>query len=430
MKRKTTTIFILYFAFAIGYSILMPIWEAPDESAHYHLAWSFARRGAFPEPGRNYESHQPRPYYYLAAGVIYLMDQYKPEFSDYFRPEVFKYNLRVREPRYGWNAENYRFLLGVYALRWVNVLFGAGALWLIWLAYLQIIPENEGLQSAALALAAFTPQFLHIMAAISNDVFGVLAGAALFYLATRFWDSESTAATGALVVFSFLFPLTTKLTVLPVGAAVLAALFVRTVVRSSRRKFTLALSATAVFIIIVILGALKVAPDGMALAWNEIVWRLTSFRDDAFTWKYLWTITWQLIRSYWGWVGWLAVELPPWISVVLTTLGAAGLLLSTRMIASSRQIFSSALMKLTWLIAVVTLAAVFRNGLTTIASQGRFLFPAIGPLSRLMVSGWHAILPGRFKDILPGFVIVIMLGSNIILWLTGVLPVYYQPMID
>jgi hypothetical protein len=84
----------------------------------------------------------------------------------------------------------------------------------------------------------------------------------------------------------------------------------------------------------------------------------------------------------------------------------------------------------TWLIALFTIAAVTRNGLTTGATQGRFLFPAIGALSLLMVSGWHDMLPQRYKNYLPVIITVFMLSCNLILWLFGVIPVYYQPFLD
>ena len=84
----------------------------------------------------------------------------------------------------------------------------------------------------------------------------------------------------------------------------------------------------------------------------------------------------------------------------------------------------------TWMIAIFTLAAVIRNGLTTSAAQGRFLFPAIGALSILMIAGWHDQLPQRLKNFLPLIVIAVMLFCNLVLWKFGILPVYYQPFLD
>jgi hypothetical protein len=84
----------------------------------------------------------------------------------------------------------------------------------------------------------------------------------------------------------------------------------------------------------------------------------------------------------------------------------------------------------TWLIASFTILAVFRNGLTTFATQGRLLFPAMGALSLLMVAGWHDVLPERVQRYLPAFIILFFFSCNMILWLAGILPVYYQPFLD
>lgn len=119
-RRWLVLIFSLYFIFGVGYSLLMPIWEAPDEPTHYHLAWSVARKGAFPSLEKNYEAHQPRAYYYLGALVIRELDKIDPKLSDYYLPKSYKQNLRVPERRYEWNSNTYRFLLGVYALRWID----------------------------------------------------------------------------------------------------------------------------------------------------------------------------------------------------------------------------------------------------------------------------------------------------------------------
>ena len=73
-RRWFVSILLLYLFFAMGYSLLMPLWEAPDEPAHYHLAWFFARFGNFPPLQQNYEADQPKSFYYLGAWVIQGLD--------------------------------------------------------------------------------------------------------------------------------------------------------------------------------------------------------------------------------------------------------------------------------------------------------------------------------------------------------------------
>jgi hypothetical protein len=172
-------------------------------------------------------------------------------------------------------------------------------------------------------------------------------------------------------------------------------------------------------------------PETVQSAWSEIQWRLFSLRKNALTAKYLKDVSSQIIWTYWGKVGWLAVGLPLWIIQMLTGLGVIGMILHVFfLIRSGVRGVQLGLWLATWLIAVFTLLAVFRNGLTTFATQGRLLFPAIGALSILMIAGWHNAIPSRVQPYLPLLIILLFLFCNFVLWLTGVIPVYYQPFFD
>ena len=123
--------------------------------------------------------------------------------------------------------------------------------------------------------------------------------------------------------------------------------------------------------------------------------------------------------------------LPLWIIQLLTGLGVVGVLLHIYSLFRLRIRGSQLELWLAvWLVGIFTLLAVFRNGLTTFATQGRLLFPAIGALSLLMVAGWHNAMPSRFQQHLPLIVILLFLFCNLFLWLTGILPIYYQPFLD
>ena len=426
--RWLWTIFSLYFLLAFGYSLLMPIWEAPDEPAHYHIAWHLASRDKYPTQRHNYEAHQPRTYYYLASWVLRGINEINPQYTAYYVPHEYKHNIRVPERRFDWNEENYRFWPGVYLLRWINIMFGALALRLNWKAFQQIVPEKSSLRLAALALSALTPQYLHIMSSISNDALGTLAGASLFYLAIKAAKEPSTHIVLLSIILAFLLPFITKLTLLPVSAALLI------VVAGSwffkmRRKRRLVISAALILFGAIVLYLLF--PASIQSAANEINWRLFSLHKNAQTEKYLKFISSQIVWTYWGKVGWLAVGLPLWIIRSLTTLGLLGMLINAVILARGKLEKSQRnLWLIVWLVALFTIAAVLRNGLTTSATQGRLLFPAIGALSLLMVSGWHYILSERMQNRLPILVTLAMTACNLILWLTGILPTYFQPLLD
>jgi hypothetical protein len=427
-RRWLVLIFALYFLLAVGYSLLMPLWEAPDEGAHYHLAWYLHYKNTYATPEKNYEASQPRLFYYLDSFVLRAIDKINPDLTAYYFPKEYKYNIRIRERRFDWTDENYRFLLGVYALRWINILFGGLALWLNWKTFKLILPEKSTLCLGALAVAAVTPQYLHIMSSVNNDAIGTLAGALLFYLAIRFLKESSNQLGLALMVLAFLLPLSTKLTVLPISAAVLLVLAWRWFWGFSQKKW---LFYSGLLILFCAGFFYFLFPETVQFALSEVQWRLFSLEKNALTIKYVKEISSQILWTFWGKVGWLAVGLPSWIIYFLTAFGVIGMALHFGSLVKSRSSHPQfQLWMATWLIAIFTILAVFRNGLTTIASQGRFLFPAMGALALLMITGWHDILPERVQHYFPVIILLFFFFCNMVLWLTGILPVYYQPFLD
>jgi hypothetical protein len=381
-RRWLILILALYFFLAIGYSLIMPPWEAPDEPAHYHLAWHLTHYNRYPSQETNYEAHQPRTYYYLSSLIMSILNKVDPELTRYQRPKEFVFNIRKPEPRFEWNDKTYRFLWGMYVMRWINILFGGVALWLSWQTFKRIAPEKETLGRAALALAALTP----------------------------------------------LLPFITKLSVLPVSAAVLLIIILNWIFRFTEKRWLL----ISTFLFLAMMAVLYfLFPEIAQTAVSEIKWRLWSFRENAFTEKHIKFITEQILATYWGKVGWLAVGLPAWIINSLTALGLSGMALHVYALIRHRSTDQRTILWIAvWLIAVFSILAVFRNGLTTRATQGRLLFPAIGALSLFMVAGWHEILPHRLQRFFPGLIVLLFLLLNMILWQTGILPIYYQPFLD
>jgi hypothetical protein len=427
-RRWLIAIFALYFFLAIGYSLLMPPWEAPDEPAHYHLAWHLTYYNKYPSQEANYEAHQPRIYYYFASVILRALNRIDSDLTWYSRPKEYVYNIRKPEPRFEWNDKTYRFLWGMYILRWINIVFGGSALWLNWKTFKLIAPEKITLCLSALALAALTPQYLHIMSSVNNDAIATLAGALLFYLTIRSVNETSKLLSLTSIILAVLLPFLTKLSVLPVSAAVLLIIAANWIFRFTEKRW-LVISAFLLLAVIVFLYVLL--PQVAQTAVNEIKWRLLSFRDNAFTEKHIKFISEQILATYWGKVGWLAVGLPTWIIKSLTALGLIGMILSAYVWVKNltmRQ--QSILWMAVWLIAILAILAVFRNGLTTRATQGRLLFPAIGAISLLMTAGWHEILPPRAQHYLPALIVLLFFCCNMVLWLAGILPVYYQPFLD
>ena len=427
-RRWLILIFALYFLLAVGYSLLMPLWEAPDEPAHYHLAWHLATYDEYPSQEINYERHQPRAFYYFSSWVIRALNTVDTELTRFRRPEEYPFTIRKPERRFEWTDQNYRPLWGVYILRWVNIAIGSLALWLNWKTFKRIAPDEPFLCLAALAFAALMPQYLHITSSVNNDTLGTLAGALLFCLAIRFLVDPNTWFGLLTILLAIVLPLFTKLTVLPISAAVLMILAWKWLLDLPQKRWLL---YSGVFILLSGGIFYVLFPETVQFALSEIQWRLFSLRKNALTEKYVRSVSSQILWTYWGKVGWLAVGLPFWIIQVLTGLGVMGMILHIYSLIRLRvRGLQLGLWLAVWSVALFTVLAVFRNGLTTFATQGRLLFPAIGALSLLMVAGWYDVLPARAQRYLPLVVILLFLFCNLLLWQTGVIPIYYQPFFD
>ncbi|MGH2545016.1 MAG: hypothetical protein ACRDIB_19660, partial [Ardenticatenaceae bacterium] len=220
-----------------------------------------------------------------------------------------------------------------------------------------------------------------------------------------------------------------------------------------------------------------------------VVWRVTYIRPDFFHDWALWELLVFYVTSYWGQVGWEAVGLQRVVVAMIVGLSLLGWLTSLRLILSQfplrlfwgslallvaaavaavlflyqsnpwwriplpfaatlaavlllgwwlhqrqdpirRLALPQSAWRILWLAVTLTLLAIIKNALTTPQYQGRFLFPSLGALAFLTAAGWYALLPRRRTRHLPALTIAFMVSLNLLLWLTRVIPVYYQPFLD
>ncbi|HJW90875.1 MAG TPA: hypothetical protein VJ436_09590 [Anaerolineales bacterium] len=448
-RRWLGVIFSLYIFFGLGYSLLLPAWEGPDEHAHYHLALWLARRGRYPPSTQNYETDQPRLYYWLASQPLRLLNSRDPKLVDFYLPRE-RYYRNIGKPVriFNWTDENYRFIWGLQLLRWLNLGLGAVGLALVYRGARIFFPEQPSIALTATALAGLLPQFLHIAATVSNEALAFLAGAVLFWSAGLAWQGRLSGWLALLAIpAALLLPAVTKITALPAGLLLLAVLLVRLrsaarhqTVTQSRDRFRRVLGGGLAAGAILCAAAFLLAPASFKYLVGEIQWRGLSFHPQAFQLEYLWPVAAQTVWSYWGKVGWLAVGLPPPAVIFLSAAAVAGGLSSLARIllpargrqpappgeASPERLASLLL----WIGAGLALVIVAKNGLTTPRNQGRFLFPANGMLLSLVASGWQLLAPRRLEPFILPMTVGLLSALNLLLWFSGVIPVYYQPFLE
>ena len=475
-RRWLCLILFFYTALGFGYSVLMPIWDAPDEPEHYQLALYAARTGATAPRGYAREATQPPLYYWLASVPLRMLDAVDPTLVDFYQPPR---DSEWRARTFGWNAENYRLLVGAHVLRCLSLLFGGSALVLVYSAARRLAPGSAGVALATVSLVGLTPQFLHITSSVSNDPLGIVAGAFLFWLLSRICTEELSARELTASAFAALaLPPLTKLTVLPMAFAVLLAIVVRPRAHTSQRWFR-ALVGGLLLASGLLAGMMIFMPTAAENLWGNVLGRALYVQPDAL--ESPWERAAHFVWSYWGIVGILTVRLSWTVMWMLAALAGFGAVASLRLLLPRRQaaqtwrhpvmvvgvvaaLLLAAIVNswvanvwaltlvwllyrsfkrpdpilpggrrgwvMVWVAVTLALVVVAKNFLASTSTQGRHLFPSIGAISMLVTGGWSIILLPALHRHLHHFVLWPMLAVNFHFWVTKIIPFYYQPFLD
>jgi hypothetical protein len=387
-----------YLALGAAYALRTPLWQVPDEPAHYNYVAQVAESGPDPPeieagdypferlerlkaerfpPGASvagieYEDHQPPAYYYLAAVV--------------YRAAGGTIGHRVHAIR----------LLGV-ALGLVTVLCAA------YVARL-LAPGSAGVALGAAGMAAFLPMSLTMTAAVNNDPLAHALAAVLVAVATRFAMRGGTSARyTALAGLVLGLALWTKLTVYPLAIPVAAAGALGAGVAGAGNPSRLRAAAGPVALA-GLLGApwfarnmLAYAPtDPLGLARHGAVVtdqpRTSAWIASVGLGPYLSRLAGMTFRSFWGVFGWMGVFMEPWVygllavASLLIVLGAA---LAARESAGEPAWRRGGTILATTL--GVTVAAFLVYNVDFVQQQGRYLFPALVPIAVGAGLAWHTL---------------------------------------
>jgi len=381
------------------YALHTPPWQVPDEPAHYNVIRQIAQNGALPvlEKGDydqaylsrltgerfppdlsldrvQYQDYQPPLYYLLATPVFLAFDG------------------------------------ALIALRLFTLLLGAGALFVVFAALRELSPRRDPtLALTAAAFMAFIPQRIAMTAAVNNDALAELVIAAGLFLVLR---SENVSdAPDALIRGRWgvagLFGLVLGLAFLTkVQAYVLAPVFALYVFLQWRRvppdeRAGVLRWGALVFGLGLALGALYwgrnffvCGPfDVVCGSWhNQVVvgqptttewiarYGLSSTLERFFTFTF---------KSFWGVFGWMGVFMDQRIYqalAVFSGLLVVGFLWAARGWRHLNVAQREATLLLS-LAAAVTAALYLYYNVNFVQHQGRYLFPALAPLSAAAAVG-------------------------------------------
>ncbi len=427
-------ILIAFFALGVAYSLATPAFEAPDELAHFAYIRQLVNGQGLPtspmviaDDAPAQESSQP-PLYYLSAALavrLFAPDtsdfpvvvQRNPAFPYIFgtihhdnknlliheRPEIFPYEGTVR---------------ALHVARWVTLLFGVLTVWGTYRLGIEVFPQQPAIGLLAAAWVAFTPQFLFISGAASNDPVAAALSAISLWATVRIMQRGFNVrrAVGLGIALS-LAALSKASAIGLIPLCLLAILWVNRSPSkvSARVKWMVLISA------IVVLGSgpwyvhtwltfgdVLGTSTHMAMPWARSI--ALSFSDAVAK------LPSATATSYWLAFGWGDILAPDWIYLLLDGLMIVGLLgtigwwWSARRDPAQRVARASGLLLGAWTLVIVV--ALVRWIQLLDAAIGRLLFPAIAALSLLSIIGWwHWARRTWLVAMIPAVLLVFSMGA-------------------
>lgn len=406
-----------YLLAAVAFGALIPVFEQPDEQAHYYVAQHVALTGALPIQAAaqddrgpwEQEGSQPPLYYLLAAPLLRLAGAYLADDGLWTNDQntmgtpalVGNENRYIHDPaREGWPWHGYA--LAAHLGRLLSTLLGLITVLAVFLVARRVLGGRDWLGVAAAALVAFNPQFLAVSSTFGNDALVIALSSAALALLLLVWDQLEAGAEAAdlarsvptLAVVAGLAPLAkiSGLTLLAFTVGTLAWLTWR------RRPSLLAATVGPVLLGAALLAGwwylrnLRLYGDLLGFARMHPGGTL---RQDFHWLPWLRGEAWGELKgvwfSSWGLFGWFTVMLPGWVYGVITTACTGAL---AALALWGRKLPGLDRGRLAWLAlwAALVLASLLRWLSITKGGQGRLLFPALAAGSVLLVAGLAAAL--------------------------------------
>ncbi|HUS94530.1 MAG TPA: phospholipid carrier-dependent glycosyltransferase [Patescibacteria group bacterium] len=424
-------ILLLFLGLSFAYSVINPIHEATDELRHYRFVRTLATSGRLPIQGQEAcrsQAHHPPLFYAIGALATAWIDTgrgvcdsptenpfWAYRYWDVGRDNKNQY-LHGEEEAFPWSSE----ALAVHIVRIVNILIGAGVVYLTWLTAQTIWPRQQGIALGSAALVAFNPMFLYMSGAINNDIIAALSGTAVMYACVVLLDNPARFSWrwglifGALYGISLMSKFNLAAIIILIEASITWATWKKpndpvqstkdgpdlpTLPKGEARKAHIRLWLAVNGILFVVAGLLA----GWWFVRNQILFgEPTGFQQLTELWgvrnpveslglaiselPYAWT-------TLWGRFGFGQIPLPEAIYTglkILTTIGLIGVVIGFIRRATFRERIS-----LLILIANVGLffLVLFNYMLVSPAGpNGRFFFPALSSFAVLIVYGLGQIL--------------------------------------
>ncbi len=436
-----------FIALGITYSLVTPIFEAPDEIYHYFFIKHLADGKGLPvqnpeDPGLwEQEGSQPPLYYLMGALATFWSDTSDAEDLLWRNPQanigspldpgnknVIVHTQRERFPFRG-------TALAIHIIRLLSVLLSAGTVFLTYRLASEVFPGQKHLAIGAAAINAFIPQFLFISGSVNNDnLVTFLASLALFLISritfhvSRFTFRNWILDIGYWILLGLVLGLACLSKLNGLGLLILTAIILIT--QAYRRRS----AGPVVGGLIALAVALLVAGWWYVRNWSlygdatglNMMLAVVGRGSPPSNLSELWGEFRGLRMSFWALFGWFSILVGPAAYAILNVMSLLALVGLGGWFArrfTSGQAFDSSTegppspgpslggrgnalrpiaalaerlplsVLILWL--VVVFLGLIRWIWTTAGAQGRLLFPAVSSIAILLMFGLSQLVPER-----------------------------------
>ncbi len=431
---------------SVTYSVVVPLWEAPDELAHFSYVAHLVKNRSLPrqQSGVTDASHHPPLYYIVAALVSSVADYSNPTGSFRSNPQFVWGQGDGHDPNAALHHTDETFpyrgvALAAHLARGVSVAAGAATVVCTYAIARRLAGQSSTLGLLAATFVAFNPQFLFISGSINPDsMVAMISTIALWQLLRTFerpmrW--EGWALTGLLCGFAVLTKSSAVIITAMTGLMLILSAYLH---RSWRMLWQGVPAFGAAFV--VISGwwfARNWILYGDPLGWQVFLSNWTAVRRyGPVTWPTVREFVSVQFRSYWATFGWMTIPAPGWYYRAVQIACGMSLLGWMRGLRQGCRegIPHFGMREPLSLIALVVYpllqeAFQFRSIFMFDGSwyQGRYLFPAIAAISTLLALGLRNLIPNRAMSIATGVLAVGLMTSAIFMPLKVIHPVYAGP---
>jgi hypothetical protein len=422
-RSELLTLLIAALLMLVGWSVLVPVFETPDEPHHWQYARYLHDHARLPAYGPGFVEANSPPLYYALVAPVAVATELPPPLAALSESGQLELPFA---PRYYENTAD--ALWHYWPIRFGRLLTVCMSILTIVFCYKAAIDASGHVASGLLCagLVAFLPEFTFRGMSLSNDALVTTMSAGATWMLVRIVRAGFTWPRGVICGVFVALAYLSKISAICLAVPLALALATERVAWL-RRGVRLAVFAPAAAIVAPWTARnMYLYGDPFAsAAMHTAVANIVDVKPLTSEYFYT-TFPHYLSRSFVGMFGWMNIMLPEWLYGFYWLLGglaASGLLWSWR----KRALDIRLVVTLASILAINLLVVVHINRTFT-QPQGRYLFPALPALALLVTAGLEGLplWPSR-RTQLGRAVVWTMAAANILIVFTVVYPAYYPP---